>query len=109
MTACISHTLSSPSRLALSWEAEAVAAPVKGQALCCAPLDRHGYHGFGRSPQGPVGGPEQKGSDMNFWQPIESAPTDGTPILVTVGSGSYHASKAHWDQRWGAWAVTDAP
>lgn len=46
---------------------------------------------------------------MTHWQPIESAPTDGTPILVTVAGGAYHASKAHWDERWRTWAVTDAP
>ena len=61
MIACMIHRhISSARHDALSWEAEAVAAPVKGQALAFGPLDQIGYHGFGRSPQGPIGGLNRK-------------------------------------------------
>lgn len=62
MNICISHISSCPARhLALSGKAEAVAAPVKGQAQAAfGPLDQTGYHGFGRFPQGPIGGSNRK-------------------------------------------------
>lgn len=30
------------------------------------------------------------------WQPIETAPRDGTPILVAVEGGRFYADKAEW-------------
>lgn len=41
------------------------------------------------------------------WGRIESAPRDGTPILVTVAGGAFHASKVEW--RGTFWVVSEAP
>ena len=50
MTVIRSCLLSTPARHgALSGKAEAAATPVKGQALCFAPLDRRSTSGFGFS------------------------------------------------------------
>jgi hypothetical protein len=43
------------------------------------------------------------------WQPIASAPTDGTPILVAVAGGEYHAAKAWWSENAKQWLVSDSP
>ena len=39
------------------------------------------------------------------WRGIETAPRDGTPILVAVAGGEFHASSAEW--RNGVWCIQD--
>jgi hypothetical protein len=43
------------------------------------------------------------------WQPIESAPRDGTPLLVGVAGDDYYPRTAWWDDEAGAWLVNERP
>jgi hypothetical protein len=38
-----------------------------------------------------------------IWQPIETAPKDGTPILVAIAGGEYHSRQVYYEA--GKWVV----
>lgn len=37
------------------------------------------------------------------WQPIETAPRDGTPVLACISGPDYYADRVQWDSGRGAW------
>lgn len=47
---------------------------------------------------------------MSEWQPIETAPRDGTVVLVCGhGSAGYYVADAKWDTDEEAWCLFDQP
>jgi len=43
------------------------------------------------------------------WLPIDTAPKDGTPILIGIEGAEYHASKAWWDDEKALWLINERP
>lgn len=40
---------------------------------------------------------------MNDWQPIETAPRDGTPVLACVAGADFWPDKVQWDATHSVW------
>lgn len=44
---------------------------------------------------------------MSEWQPIETAPKDGTEVLLWLGEPWNRAEKMHWYEPWETWLEVD--
>jgi hypothetical protein len=51
----------------------------------------------------PSGAGERKGNGMSNWQPIETAPKDGTRVVLYLPEFAEEYRIAFWARSWGEW------
>ena len=43
--------------------------------------------------------------EQGVWQPADTAPKDGTQILIAVAGDEYEVAWAYWNERWRIWVL----